>query len=177
MLFDELVKSGNVNIRGLVLREASERTARENQFLTLYLKYQFASIFSDIEKQAIETFVKRLTFAVYMPGQVIAKQGQQVFSLLMFIEGKVVASNTQPENKKLLSDDGNYNATVGILTSDSSITDDLNTSEKLRTYRAGDSFGEECFQDDEYRLPFNLVCKKRAIALTLRRKDFAEMLL
>ena len=128
-------------------------------------------------------FVKQLTFAVYMPGQVIAREGQQVFSLLMFIEGKVVASNTLPKVKRRgASSDNEGEDQDYTVTSDSSLGDlktasDVDGKTKLPVYRAGDSFGEECFQDDEYRLPFNLVCKRRAIALTLRRKDFAEMLL
>lgn len=42
-------------------------------------------------------FVKRLTFSVYMPGQIVAKKGQQCYNLYMFIEGKVEAMETLPE--------------------------------------------------------------------------------
>ena len=73
-------------------------------------------------------FVKQLTFAVYMPGQVIAREGQQVFSLLMFIEGKVVASNALPEVKRrgASSDDGGDDQDY-TATSESSL-DDLRTT-------------------------------------------------
>lgn len=36
--FEELVKAGTVNIRSLVLKQIHDRTAKENEFLTLYLK-------------------------------------------------------------------------------------------------------------------------------------------
>lgn len=55
--------------------------------------------------------------------------------------------------------------------------DNQTGDEVIKVYQAGDSFGEECLDDDDYTLPFNLVSRTRSIALTLRRKDFAELLL
>ena len=56
-LFNEMLKKGIVNIKSLVLKDVQKRTAQENEFLMLYLKYQFSSVFSDIEKSAVEMFV------------------------------------------------------------------------------------------------------------------------
>lgn len=56
-LFNEMLKKGIVNIKNLVLKDVQKRTAQENEFLMLYLKYQFSSVFSDIEKSAVEMFV------------------------------------------------------------------------------------------------------------------------
>ena len=55
----------------MVLKNPAHRTAKENEFLVLYLKHQYAAVFTDIEKSAIEIFVTRLKFDIYNPGEVI----------------------------------------------------------------------------------------------------------
>lgn len=47
----------------------------------------------------------------------------------------------------------------------------------IRTFKPGSCFGEECFEIDDYKIPFNLICSERAMTLNLKRKDFAEVLL
>ena len=67
----------------------------------------------------------------------------------MFIEGKVVASNSLPEPRKKRTDDSDLEN--NYMSSSESSDDEINT-EKLQIYKSGDSFGQECFKDDEYRL-------------------------
>ena len=71
-----------------------------------------------------------------MPGQVIGKTDQPCFSLLMLVEGRVDALTSLPEKSE-----AGHNQRY-----------ELKASEKVRSYTAGESFGEECFEDDEYNL-------------------------
>ena len=47
----------------------------------------------------------------------------------------------------------------------------------IRAFRPGSCFGEECFETEDFKIPFNLICSQRAMTLNLKRKDFAEVLL
>jgi hypothetical protein len=62
---------GMVNIKNLVLKNPEQRTPKEVEFLIFYLKFTFP-IFLDVERRALEFFVRRLSFALYKPGDVIA---------------------------------------------------------------------------------------------------------
>jgi len=47
----------------------------------------------------------------------------------------------------------------------------------VKVFKPGSCFGEECFELEDYKVPFNMVCSQRAMTLNLKRKDFAEVLL
>ena len=103
-------------------------------------------------------FVQRLSFDVYKPGDVVAKTGQPCTMLVMFIDGEVEAHNR-------LYDVRDSAATSGP------------AEGYIKTFKEGTCFGEECFQNDDFKCPYNLICSQRAMTLNLKRKDFAEVLL
>lgn len=156
-LYDDYLKKGLVNIKNLVLKNPLHRTEKENEFLILYMKHQF-EIFHDKEKPSIEMFVQRLSFDVYKPGDVVAKAGTPCNKFIMFIDGEVDAMSKLPN--------------IRDSSASSTIRDGL-----IKSFRPGMCLGEECFEIDDYRFPFNLMCKQRCMTLNLKRKDFAEVLL
>ena len=132
LIYDDYLKKGLVNIKNLVLKNPVHRTDKENEFLILYLKHQY-EIFFDIEKAAVEMFVQRLSFDVYKPGDVVAKTNQACQKLIMFIDGEVSAVSSLPA----LNDSGSS----------------FNPQETLiRTFKPGQSIGEECFETEVYKL-------------------------
>ena len=98
-------------------------------------------MFAEIEKSAIQMLVNRLTFAVYMKGQVIRKTNEPCISLLMFIEGKVEAVSSLPEKTHKVRRHGKI---------DCFSSSDIDESSKIRDFNAGECFGEECFEDDHF---------------------------
>ena len=46
-------------------------------------------------------FVARLSFALYKPGEIVAKAGEACTSMTMFIDGEVDALLTMPDAKKI----------------------------------------------------------------------------
>ena len=88
-------------------------------------------------------FAFRLTFAVYKPGQVIGKTDQPCFSLRMFVEGRIDALR----ELKSSNTTGNDN-----IQSFNNLAEKSSEDENLvRSYTAGQSFGEECFEDDDFK--------------------------
>ena len=156
-LFDDYLKKGLVNIKNLVLKNPLHRTEKENEFLILYMKHQFECFF-DVEKSAIEMFVQRLSFDVFKAGDVVGKTGQPCNQLVMIIDGEIEAVSR-------------------IVSVRDSAASEFEREHYIKTLKEGSCFGEECFESDDYRLPFNLVCSQRAMTLNLKRKDFAEVLL
>jgi len=59
-----------------VLKNPEQRTAKEVEFLILYLKFKFP-VFMSIDRRTLEYFVRRLGFALYKPGEVVAKRGEK----------------------------------------------------------------------------------------------------
>ena len=157
-LFDDYLKKGLVNIKNLVLKNPQHRTDKENEFLILYMRHQF-ECFYDIDKSCIEMFVQRLSFDVYKPGDIVGRTGQPCAKLVMFIDGEIEAHSMI------------YNVR------DSAASSSGPQEGLIRTFKPGTCIGEECFEVEDFKLPFNLICKKRAMTLNLKRKDFAEVLL
>ena len=100
-LFDSYITKGLVNIKNLVLKNPEQRSAKEVEFLILYLKHQY-SVFYEIEKGALEMFVARLSFALYKQGEVVAKTGQPCTNLIMFIDGTIDALSVLPPDASKL---------------------------------------------------------------------------
>lgn len=46
-------------------------------------------------------FVARLSFALYKPGEIVAKAGDPCTSMIMFIDGEVDALHIMPDAKKI----------------------------------------------------------------------------
>ena len=147
-----------MNIKNLVLKNPLHRTKKENEFLILYLKHQY-DIFYDIDKPAIEMFVQRLSFDVFKPGDVIAKVGTPCNKLIMFIDGEVNCMTRLPQ--RVHDSESSFSPYDGL----------------VKVYKEGQSIGEECFDQDYFDFPFNMICKRRCMTLNLKRKDFAEVLL
>lgn len=59
------------------------------------MKFKFP-IFLEIERRALEFFVRRLSFALYKPGEVVAKKGDKCTSMLMVIDGDIEARSKPP---------------------------------------------------------------------------------
>lgn len=132
--FDDYLKKGLINIRNLVLKNPLHRTPKENEFLILYLKHQY-EVFYDIDKASIEMFVQRLSFDVYKPGEVVRKAGQLCQQIIMFIDGEVDAVDS------LVNLRGSSEASI------SNYRDGA-----IKTFKQGMCIGEECFENDNYRL-------------------------
>ena len=62
------------NIKNLALKNPEQRNEKEIEFLILYMKFKFP-VFYDIERRTLEYFVRRLSFALYKPGDVVAEKG------------------------------------------------------------------------------------------------------
>lgn len=77
----------------------------------------------------------------------------------MFIDGEVCAVSSLPQ---LNASDSSFNPRDTL----------------IRTFKPGECIGEESFDPDmqDYKFPFNMVCRKRCMTLNLKRKDFAEVL-
>ena len=111
-------------------------------------------------------FVQRLGFALHKPGDIVAKKGDKINEMTMFIDGKVDATSVEPGDQAKLS-------VLEKLERESS------TYIKpgfVRSYEAGHSVGEEIFSEETLEMPYHLQCVKRCLTLSLSKKDFAEVL-
>lgn len=79
-----------VNVKNLVLKNPEQRTAKEVEFLILYLKFKFP-VFLNIDRRTLEFFVRRLAFALYKPTENVAKRGDKCTGMIMIIDGEVEA--------------------------------------------------------------------------------------
>ena len=68
------LQKGLVNVKNLVLKNPEQRTAKEVEFLILYMKHKF-QIFYEIDRRTLEFFVRRLSFALYKPGETVVEKG------------------------------------------------------------------------------------------------------
>ena len=96
------------------------------------MKHQF-SVFYEIEKGALEMFVQRLSFQLYKPEEIVAKQGQSCTDMIMFIDGQVDALQVLPKSSyldKLTSESENHSSFKG------------HKEGFIQTFKTGDSFGE-----------------------------------
>ena len=57
-----------------MLKDPEKRTAKETEFLILYLKHQY-EVFHEIDKDAIKMFVTRLGVDIFKPGDVVCTAG------------------------------------------------------------------------------------------------------
>ena len=89
-LFDMYNTKGLVNVKNLVLKNPEQRSVKEVEFLILYLKFKFP-VFFEIDRRTLEYFVKRLSFALYKPGELLAIKGEVCKSMVMIIDGEVDA--------------------------------------------------------------------------------------
>jgi len=84
--------------------------------------------------------------------------------MIMIIDGEVEARSRDLDAEKLRQM--------------TSFFEETQTEEErgyIKTFAAGTSFGEQCFEQ-EINFPFHMVCIKRCLILTLSKKDFAEVL-
>lgn len=59
-LFEKFLKTGLVSVKTLIMKSPANRTDREVEFMTLYLKFKHASVFQNFENQTIQAFIPRL---------------------------------------------------------------------------------------------------------------------
>ena len=100
-------------------------------------------------------FVQRLGFALHKPGDMIAKKGDKIKGMTMFIDGQVDATSTEPGDQTKLT-------VLEKLEIESS------TYVKpgfVRSFYAGDSVGEDIFSEERAEMPFYLQCVKRCLFL------------
>ena len=123
---------GLVNVKNLVLKNPEQRSVKEVVFLILYLKFKFP-VFFEIDKRTLEYFVKRLSFALYKPGELLAIKGEVCQSMIMIIDGEVDAMELDMPGLRRASTIDFHNE-----------VQELKSREKgyIKTFTAGTSFGE-----------------------------------
>ena len=111
----------------------------------MYLKHQYG-VFYEIEKGALEMFVARLSFALYKPGEIVAKAGEPCTAMTMFIDGEVDALHIMPDAKKI-----GHIERMALQSESNSLSGTGQTQQldgHIQTYKQGDSIGEQSFEDD-----------------------------
>ena len=125
-------------------------------------------MFLDLDKKTLESLVKRLQFALFKPLDFVAEKGKVCSAMIIFVDGKVEARD---ENQSIGAHVAHQ---VLKRRNQSELANDV-----IKTFDAGSSFGEQIFgmqPKDELLFPYYLQCVQRCIALTLTRKDYAEVL-
>ena len=92
---------GLVNVKNLVLKNPEQRSVKEVEFLILYLKFKFP-VFFEIDRRTLEYFVKRLSFALYKPGELLAIKGEVCNSMLMIIINIILCFTFPIANSKII---------------------------------------------------------------------------
>ena len=91
-------------------------------------------------------FVARLSFALYKPGEIVAKAGEACTSMTMFIDGEVDALLTMPDAKKIAKIER-----MALQSESNSLNGTGQTQHQdghIQTYKQGDSIGEQSFEED-----------------------------
>ena len=91
-------------------------------------------------------FVARLSFALYKPGEIVAKAGEPCTSMIMFIDGEVDALHIMPDAKKI-----GHIERMALQSESNSLSGTGQTQQLdgyLQTFKQGDSIGEQSFEDD-----------------------------
>lgn len=61
----------------------------------MYLKFNFP-IFKEFNRRSLDFFVRRLAFAMFKSGNVIAKKGENCNSAMLIIDGEIEGRSKQP---------------------------------------------------------------------------------